>query len=105
MENAIVHGFENMGTNCEIKVIGTMQDNMLCFEIIDTGIGMTQAQIDAIWENETKDYARQRIGKYAIKNIRERLQLKYQDNFKLKIESSLGKGTKVTLCIPHQKSN
>lgn len=105
VENAIVHGFENMGTNCEIKVIGTMQDNMLCFEIIDTGIGMTQAQIDAIWENETKDYARQRIGKYAIKNIRERLQLKYQDNFKLKIESSLGKGTKVTLCIPHQKSN
>lgn len=105
VENAIVHGFENMGTNCKISVTGRLQNDMLCFEIIDTGIGMTQAQIDAIWENETKDYARQRIGKYAIKNIRERLQLKYLDNFKLKIESSLGKGTKVTLCIPHQKSN
>lgn len=94
-----------MGTNCKISVTGRLQNDLLCFEIIDTGIGMTQAQIDAIWENETKDYARQRIGKYVIKNIRERLQLKYQDNFKLKIESSLGKGTKVTLCIPHQKSN
>ena len=104
VENAIVHGFENSTRSCKISVTGKIKDGMLCFEIIDTGIGMTQIQIDEIWESEqeTKDYARQRIGKYAIKNIKERLQIRYQDNFKLKIESSLGKGTKVILCIPHQ---
>lgn len=107
VENAIVHGFENTTKSCNISVTGKIKDDMLCFEIIDTGIGMTQIQIDEIWEGEqeTKDYARQRIGKYAIKNIKERLQIRYQDNFKLKIESSLGKGTKVILCIPRQKYN
>lgn len=107
VENAIVHGFENTTKSCKISVTGKIKDDMLCFEIIDTGIGMTQIQIDEIWEGEqeTKDYARQRIGKYAIKNIKERLQIRYQDNFKLKIESSLGKGTKVILCIPRQKYN
>lgn len=107
VENAIVHGFENTIKSCKISVIGKIKDDMLCFEIIDTGIGMTQIQIDEIWEGEqeTRDYARQRIGKYAIKNIKERLQIRYQDNFKLKIESSLGKGTKVILCIPRQKYN
>lgn len=104
VENAVVHGFENVSTFCEIKVIGKIRDNMLCFEIVDTGIGMTQTQIEEIWnsDSERKDYARQRIGRYAIKNIKERLQLRYQEDFKLEIESSLGKGTKVTLCIPRK---
>lgn len=105
VENAIVHGFENVGTSCRIIVTGKKEGNMIHFEIVDTGIGMSQRQIDAIWEGEieSKDYARQRIGRYAIKNIKERLELKYQEHFTLRIESSVGKGTKVILCIPHQE--
>lgn len=105
VENAVVHGFENMSTSCQIKVTGKMEENMIHFEIEDTGIGMSQSQIDAIWQNDTesKDYSRQRIGRYAIKNIKERLALKYQENFTLQIESSIGKGTRVILCIPHQE--
>lgn len=105
VENAVVHGFENISTSCQIKVTGKTEGNMIHFEIVDTGIGMSQSQIDAIWQGETesKDYSRQRIGRYAIKNIKERLQLKYQDNFILHIESNVGKGTRVLLCIPRQK--
>lgn len=105
VENAVVHGLENMSTSCQVKVTGKMEENMIHFEIEDTGIGMSQSQIDAIWQNDTesKDYSRQRIGRYAIKNIKERLELKYQENFTLQIESSVGKGTRVILCIPHQE--
>lgn len=105
VENAVVHGLENMSTSCQVKVTGKMEENMIHFEIEDTGIGMSQSQIDAIWQNDTesKDYSRQRIGRYAIKNIKERLALKYQENFTLQIESSVGKGTRVILCIPHQE--
>ena len=105
VENAVVHGLENMSTCCQVKVTGKMEENMIHFEIEDTGIGMSQSQIDAIWQNDTesKDYSRQRIGRYAIKNIKERLELKYQENFTLQIESSVGKGTRVILCIPHQE--
>ena len=40
------------------------------------------------------------LGRYAIKNIRERLRLKYHDRYHLDIQSSVGKGTTVVLEIP-----
>lgn len=103
VENAIVHGFENISTPCELFVTGRREGEHIRFEIKDTGIGMTQDQIDAIWEEETQQYANQRIGRYAIKNIKERLELKYKGDFRLEIESSVGKGTKVILIIPFKE--
>lgn len=100
VENAIVHGFENVTTPCYLEVSGRRENSWLRFQIRDTGIGMRQDQIDAVWEEEQDNYAKQRIGRYAIKNIRERLRLKYHENFKLEIQSDVGKGTTVTLIIP-----
>lgn len=100
VENAVVHGFENTSAPCNLKVIGRQENDMLVFVVQDTGIGMRQDQIDAIWEEEPKNYAKQRIGRYAIKNIRERLELKYHDRFSLEIQSDVGKGTVVILKIP-----
>lgn len=103
VENAIVHGFENMSTPCFLHVSGRMEQGKIRFEIHDTGIGMRQDQLDALWEEEKEQYARQRIGRYAIKNIRERLRLKYQDAFELEIKSNVGKGTTVILTVPYEE--
>lgn len=103
VENAIVHGFENVSTPCFLRVSGGKVQGKIRFEIQDTGIGMRQDQIDALWEEEPEQYAKQRIGRYAIKNIRERLKMKYQDRFDLKIESSVGKGTTVILTVPYEE--
>lgn len=103
VENAIVHGFENVSTPCMLNVIGRQDGKYMVFEIKDTGIGMRQDQIDAIWEEETPQYANQRIGRYAIKNIKERLELTYHGNFELKIRSDVGKGTTVILIIPYEE--
>lgn len=46
---------------------------------------------------------KQRIGRYAIKNIRERLLRKYQDGFTLEIQSEVGKGTTVILIVPYEE--
>ena len=103
VENAIVHGFENVSTPCELTVTGQLQGSMIRFEIADTGIGMRQDQIDEIWEEEPDQYRKQRIGRYAIKNIRERLQRKYGDQFSLEIQSEVGKGTRVILMVPYEE--
>lgn len=103
VENAIVHGFENVSVACHLKVTGRKEGDYICFEVQDTGIGMRQDQIDAIWEEETEQYAKQRVGRFAIKNIKERLQLKYHDDFKLEIQSDVGHGTTVTLAVPFDK--
>lgn len=103
VENAIVHGFENVSVPCNLKVTGKREGSNIRFEIKDTGIGMRQDQIDAIWEKESAQYSKQRIGRYAIKNIRERLELKYDGKFTLDIQSAVGKGTTVILIIPFEE--
>lgn len=102
VENAIVHGFENVTVPCQLTVSGKREGDRIRFEVRDTGIGMRQDQIDAIWEEKEQQYAKQRIGRYAIKNIKERLQLKYKDNFSLEIMSQVGHGTTVILSIPFE---
>lgn len=103
VENAIVHGFENLDVPCLLTVSGQLIDGKICFQIRDSGVGMRQDQIDAIWEEEPDRYRKQRIGRYAIKNIRERLQRKYQEDFTLDIQSEVGKGTLVTLIVPYEE--
>ena len=103
VENAIVHGFENVSVPCNLKVTGKREGSNIRFEIKDTGIGMRQDQIDAIWEEESAQYSKQRIGRYAIKNIRERLELKYDGKFTLDIQSAVGKGTTVISIIPFEE--
>lgn len=103
VENAIVHGFENVSTLCRVTVTGTLENGKLRFEIRDTGIGMRQDQIDAIWEEEPDQYRKQRIRRYAIKNIRERLLRRYGEDFTLEIKSDVGKGTDVVLILPFEE--
>lgn len=103
VENAIVHGFEKVDGKCELTVRGWQDGEHVIFEIKDTGTGMSKEQIDAVWKEEPAHYAKQRVGRYAIRNIRERLQLKYQESFHLDIQSAIGEGTTVTISIPFEE--
>lgn len=101
VENAVVHGFERAGEACLVRVGGERRGDWLEFVVEDNGVGMSPEQIKSIWEvPDTKRYAGQRIGRYAIKNVKERLNLKYRSEFKLEIESARGVGTRVTIRIP-----
>jgi two-component system sensor histidine kinase YesM len=101
VENAIVHGLEHTGAQGLIEIKGHQKDGYIILEVKDNGIGMTQEQLKEVFEKEeNKEYSSQRIGRYAIKNIKERLNLKYHDNFELKIQSKVGVGTTVTMILP-----
>lgn len=101
VENAIVHGFEKTDGNYTLHIIGFKKEKYMIFRIIDTGVGMNREQMAAIWDREdTRRYASQRIGRYAIKNVKERLALIYHDDYELTIESREGQGTTVTVSVP-----
>lgn len=100
VENAVVHGFENVESPGYLTISGRKKGKRIHWEIKDNGAGMTEEQIREIWEQEPASYSKQRIGRYAIKNIRERLRLKYHEEYVLKIESCVGKGTTVILEFP-----
>jgi len=73
----------------------------MIFQIKDTGAGMSGEQMKAIWEKaDARKYASQRIGGYAIKNVKERLELIYHEDYELHIESRIGQGTVVDISVP-----
>jgi len=104
VENAIIHGLEKTGNPGSIYVNGRMHDGYLEFTVKDTGVGMTEEQVKAIWEaDDTRRNESHRIGGYAIKNVKERLELKYRSDYQLKIESTVGIGTTVTIILPAEE--
>lgn len=101
VENAIVHGFEKADGNYMLSIIGSRDDTHMTFQVIDTGAGMSEEQMKAIWDKaDSRKYASQRIGRYAIKNVKERLELIYHENYELHINSRIGQGTTVIISIP-----
>ncbi len=106
VENAIVHGFEKTDGNFTLSIIGTKEEERMVFQIRDTGIGMSKEQLAAIWNNaDNRRYASQRIGRYAIKNVKERLELIYHEHYELHIASREGQGTTVMISIPCGQRN
>ncbi len=102
VENAIVHGFEKGDKEYQLSIVGKRESTHMLFEVIDTGVGMSEEQLNAIWEiPDTRQYASQRIGRYAMKNIKERLELIYKSEYELIVESKEGHGTTVRLLIPY----
>lgn len=101
VENAVIHGMQSGDTDFEITVKARPAGEALEFVIRDTGVGMDETQLRRIWEDDAeKVFTGQRIGRYAIKNVRERLELKYGNQFRLDIESKPGQGTLVLIRIP-----
>lgn len=101
VENAIVHGFERKKESGYVYISGIEKDGNMEFIIEDDGAGMEQEEADNLLSQEVpEDYPNLRIGHYAIRNIKERLSLRYGENFELKIISKKGEGTKVYIVIP-----
>lgn len=99
VENAIVHGFSENQTNRVLSVFVGSEKNSVLICIEDNGSGMTAEQISQIMQAKP-DKESTHLG---IKNVQERIQLLYGEEWGLEIDSTPGQGTKVTICIPLKK--
>lgn len=95
VENAIKHGILPKIQGGSIDILINEKDNYIIFEVIDNGVGIEEDKINNILLYETSG-----IG---IRNVNERLRLLYGEDSLLRIESILGKGTKVCFKIPKEK--
>ncbi|MDR0671973.1 MAG: sensor histidine kinase [Oscillospiraceae bacterium] len=101
VENAIVHGMEKNGTWGRIRITGRIDGDFLSFTVEDSGIGMSNERIQEILKAKDDDrYAYQRVGHYAVRNVKERMNLRYGAAAELTIESELNIGTKVQIKLP-----
>ena len=100
IENAFFHGFPE-GQNGEIFVCVREKAEKLIVEIIDNGVGMDERQVNEL-ENGKSSRKSEHFTGIGINNIRDRLKLIYENQYELKIKSSLGEGTTVKVVLPIQ---
>lgn len=96
VENAIHHGIEEKtDERGKITVRGWKEDNCVWFMVEDNGVGMEQEVADKILTMESKGYG--------VRNVDERIRLCYGEKYAMKVESVVGKGTKMTIHFPARR--
>ncbi|MGN0294561.1 MAG: sensor histidine kinase [Lachnospiraceae bacterium] len=102
VENAIIHGLEEVDENGRIIIHIKKKDDRLYIDIFDNGCGMTGEELERMEYNihfHPKDSSRS-IG---LSNIYQRIQLCYGSEYGLKIKSKKNCGTLVTMILPALK--
>lgn len=101
VENACVHGIEEVSYNASINVNVIKDEHNLFIEIIDTGIGMNNEELNLI-RDKLKNVQMETISKsksIGILNTYMRLNMYCNDNMKFEIDSKLREGTEVIIQI------
>ena len=98
LENAIYHGMEGMYEDGEITIRIYDKDGDIGIDVADNGPGMTQETIDHIMHN--KVISSKRGSGIGVRNVNERIQLIYGEDYGVTITSELDEGTTATITIP-----
>ncbi len=100
VENAIIHG---MGPNTDSITIAIhifRQEQYLCISVSDNGCGIPPDQLLQMQEEFRNFLHPGSAGKIGLANLNSRLQLLYQEEASLKIQSTVNKGTCITMNVP-----
>ena len=102
VENSLKHGMKNVDS-IHVKITAFIEDD--CFKLIvqDNGTGIESEILDRLTEDlEKEDVSKEHIGMYNSHRV---VRLLYGSPYGLKIESTYGKGTLVTIILPINKGN
>lgn len=99
VENAIYHGFRENDLQGTITIRAKDDGDYIKFQVEDDGIGMEKEKLDRILYC-TEDSPEKRFGLFGTI---QRIQLYYQQENLVQIDSEVGKGTVITVRIPKEK--
>lgn len=97
VENAVNHGLREIERPGEIQVQVYRQENTMCIQVSDNGVGMSQEKIASIYSRDTVISQSTGIG---LINVIERLTLYYGKKDLLWITSEVQRGTDIMIIIP-----
>lgn len=93
IENAIDHGID-LKTEGRGKIVikGWEEQDHMYLTVEDNGVGMDEETAQTILTLKSKGYG--------VRNVDERIKLMYGSEYGLSIESRIGEGTRITVCLP-----
>lgn len=98
LENAINYGMDGMEETGEIRVTGTLTDQMVVLSVSDNGMGMTREAAELLLTDSGR---KQGHGSgVGLVNVNKRIQILFGKEYGLKIVSELDEGTEVSIRIP-----
>lgn len=103
VENAVVHGLENKISKGTVELYIRQENDSIYFEVIDDGSGFESGNI-SLEDNETIIRRKKGHNNIGLMNTHKRIQLIYGEQYGICIESQVGKGSKVTVHIPVDRS-
>ncbi|CAH0120893.1 hypothetical protein PAE9249_03417 [Paenibacillus sp. CECT 9249] len=98
VENAIIHGLEEIDYEGEIVIACSKEGGDLQIVIQDNGKGMDERQLGKLLQ--AKYDSEQRLANIGVSNVQERIRLNFGERYGLRIESEPGAGTMVTMKLP-----
>lgn len=99
VENALKHGIRAKGGAGEIRISARCEEGNLIFRVQDNGVGMSGETAGALLRRPSSP---PESGGYGIYNVQQRIKTYYGEAYGLKIDSTQGVGTTVTMVIPSQ---
>lgn len=100
VENAIYHGIKKTRRGGCVKLTGRLTDGHLVFVVEDNGLGMKEEDLFSLRENLLHyDVSNPDMG-FGMYNVFKRVQLYYEIDDGLSVESEYQKGSKMTLRLP-----
>jgi two-component system, sensor histidine kinase YesM len=103
LENAILHGVNELEYKGVIDIEGYIKNNILTFEVKDNGIGMTDEQLTMLLSEEYRES--RGFSSIGVKNVDKRIKLNHGNNFGLAIQSNYGEYTNVVITLPIKTEN
>ncbi len=98
LENAVYYGVKDMEDG-EIKVRGFLgDDGDIYITVSDNGFGMSSDQTKLLLTDDTR--ARKKGSGVGLINVQRRIQLRFGEQYGLKIDSEPDEGTVVTIHLP-----
>src|SRR5690625_180034 len=103
IENAFIHGIEEREEGGTISLVIDESEEHVFVDIHDNGEGMTEEKIASLllFREKKADHVGHSTG-IGLANVIRRLQLFYQQDHVVEIESEVGKGTKIRLILPRR---
>lgn len=100
IENAIYHGIEYMVDKGDIQINAKIVDDFLLFEVMDNGLGISEEQLIRLKNGKDHGSIKKKGNGVGVKNVDERIKLRFGGGYGLDVESELEEGTTVKLWLP-----